>query len=88
MKPSTVKNVIKEEEDLRDLALYGDTVKIASTFAEEFIQFISLAAADRSERPNQWIDSQSIIRALNDLGFGEIASMVPEIEGNEHMVTE
>lgn len=76
-----VKRIIKESCDSPNMRLSGSGLQYMSEIATEFIDFISLAALDRSERPKQYVDSVGIMKALKDLGFKDIAAEIPDLDG-------
>ena len=87
LKEEEVKLGDKRVKKLFRDAMHADkTLKISSSanalltdVTTEFLHVIALAALDRSERPNQYVDSLGIIKALNDLGFPEIAEKLPDL---------
>lgn len=84
-----VKRIIKESCDSPNVRLSGSGLQFMSEIATEFIDFLSLAALERSERPKQYIDSVGIMKALKDLGFNAIASEIPDLDGyTEDMIPE
>lgn len=71
----------------REFAGIDQTVKISSAASSlitdvttEFLHMIALAALDRSERPNQYIDSIGVMKALIDLEFPDIAAELPNLD--------
>ena len=71
----------------REFADIDQTVKISSSASSlitdvttEFLHLVALAALDRSERPNQFIDSIGVVQALRDLGFPDIAEELPNLD--------
>lgn len=71
----------------REYAKIDQTVKISSSASSlitdvttEFLHVLALAALDRSERPNQYIDSAGVVQALIDFGFPDIAAELPNLE--------
>lgn len=84
-----VKRIIKESCDSPNVRLSGSGLQFMSEIATEFIDFLSLAALERSERPKQYIDSVGIMKALKDLGFNAIAAEIPDLDGyTEDMIPE
>ena len=84
-----VKRIIKESCDTPNIRFNGSGLQFMSEVATEFIEFLSLSAVDRSERPKQYIDSVGIMKALRDLGFNDIADEIPDLNGyTEDMIPE
>lgn len=84
-----VKRIIKESCNAPNMRLSGSGLQFMSEVATEFIEIISLAALDRSDRPKQYVDSVGILKALRDLGFSDIADEIPDLDGyTEDMIPE
>ncbi|KAH0790631.1 hypothetical protein GPJ56_005486 [Histomonas meleagridis] len=76
----------KRVKRLAKKALGDQPVKISSSGCEiltsvvtEFVELMSLAGLDFSEHPKQYVDSGGVIKALNELGFSDIAEQLPDL---------
>lgn len=89
LNPTKVKRIIKETCDDPNVRISGSGLQFLTDVATEFISIISLAALDKSSRPKQYIDSAGVLKALRDLGFGDIADELPDLSSfTEDMLAE
>jgi hypothetical protein len=47
----------------------------------EFVHLVALAGLDRSEKSKKYVDSNGVLKALQDLGFGDIVDELPDLSG-------
>lgn len=80
LKTNRIKNVAKKNIDPSlDITFLGQSTDFLRDFVEEFIQLISLAAIDRSEKSKAYIDSGGLVNALIDLGFEDLLRDIPDL---------
>lgn len=79
LNPKQVKRYIKKVINDPTVKISSTGCEILTSIATEFIELISLAGLDFSNRPKQYVDSNGIIKALKELGFDDIAEMLPDL---------
>jgi hypothetical protein len=74
-----VRRLFREDAGLdKSVRISGSATEMLANLCTEFVEVMSLAALDRSERPKQYVDSVGLLNALRDLGFPEIADELPD----------
>lgn len=74
-----VKSIVKEEIKDDGVRLVPGSSEFLAEMTNEFIQLISLAAIDKSERSKSYVDSVGVLAALRDLGFEDIIDKLPDL---------
>ena len=79
LNPERIKTLTKNITKDNGVRLGAGSIEFLTDLITNYIEMMSLASLDRAVRSKHYIDSDGVIQALKDLGFGDIISELPDL---------